>query len=173
MEIMMLAPSIPSRPHACVRDFNLNAFNLASNKLKVQGTASQSDMSGNVAFRDLSVVVIETGRTTIRAILGLAELLKLPAIEIDARVGLRQTAESSTRPETHVNDYLVGHKLDEALEAGEDVIVSWPFRYGDIKDWAAAEAIWYVQRFLGAFSLRLTNGSPRNTGNISCPTAFS
>ena len=94
------------------------------------------------AFRDSSVVIIETGCTTIRAIIGLAELLKLPSVEIEARVGLKRTGESSTQPQVHVNDYLVGHRLNEALEAGEDIAVSWPFSSGDIKDYKAAEAIW-------------------------------
>ena len=96
----------------------------------------------NFAFRDSSVVIIETGCTSVRAIHGLAELLKLPSVEIEARVGLRRTGESSTQPQVHVNDYLVGHKLDDALEAGEDISISWPFLNGDIKDYKAAEAIW-------------------------------
>lgn len=41
-----------------------------------------------------------------------------------------------------MNDYLVGAQLDEALEAGHDILVSWPFADGDIRDWAQAEAIW-------------------------------
>ena len=33
---------------------------------------------------------------------------------------------------------------DEALAAGQDVIVSWPFEEGDIKDYVQAEALWYA-----------------------------
>lgn len=94
------------------------------------------------AFRDSSVVIIETACTSVRAIIGLPELLKLPSVEIEARVGLKRTGESSTQPQLHVNDYLVGHKLNEALEAGDDVAVSYPFLNNDIKDYKAAEAIW-------------------------------
>lgn len=47
-----------------------------------------------------------------------------------------------TSTTTKVNDYLVGAQLDEALEAGHDVLVSWPFADGDIRDWTQAEAIW-------------------------------
>lgn len=43
-----------------------------------------------------------------------------------------------------VNDYLVGAQLDEALAAGQDVVLSWPFADGDVRDWTQAEAIWYV-----------------------------
>jgi actin-related protein 9 len=43
-----------------------------------------------------------------------------------------------------VHDYLVGSQLDEALEADQDIIVSWPFADGDIRDWTQAEALWYV-----------------------------
>jgi actin-related protein 9 len=41
-----------------------------------------------------------------------------------------------------VNDYLVGSQLDEALASGQDIIVSWPFAHGGIRDWTQAEAIW-------------------------------
>lgn len=34
----------------------------------------------NIAFRDASVVIIETGHTKVRAILGLVDLLKLPSV---------------------------------------------------------------------------------------------
>lgn len=104
----------------------------------------------NIAFRDSSVVIIEIGRTSVRAILGLAELLKTPLIEIDARVGLRRSAleegTSTTRSHAKVNDYLVGQQLDEALSSGQDVVVFWPFKDGGINDYFEAEAIWYAFR---------------------------
>ena len=43
-----------------------------------------------------------------------------------------------------VSDYLVGPQLDDALAAGQDVSISWPFADGDVRDWIQAEAIWYV-----------------------------
>lgn len=43
-----------------------------------------------------------------------------------------------------MNDYLVGAQLDEALSAGQDILVSWPFADGDVRDWVQAEAIWCV-----------------------------
>ena len=85
-----------------------------------------------------------------------------------ARVGLRRNASgdfangangmqlnpaSSSRistlphysaPNAAVNDYLVGTQLDEALAAGQDILISWPFADGDVRDWTQAEAIWYV-----------------------------
>ena len=52
---------------------------------------------------------------------------------------------TSTPPSSvKVTDYLVGVQLDEALAAGQDVIVSWPFEEGDIKDYVQAEALWYA-----------------------------
>ncbi|KAH9939144.1 actin-like ATPase domain-containing protein [Amylocystis lapponica] len=120
----------------------------------------------NTAFRDVSIIVVDTGRTSIRAGLGIHELVRLPAIEFPARVGLRRsttnyagddnashiamddsqpvpsTSKLSTAPK--VTDYLVGAQLDDALAAGQDIQVSWPFADGAIGDWTQAEAIWCV-----------------------------
>lgn len=84
--------------------------------------------------------------------------------EIQARVGLRRNASAEAngdaeggfastshststisqgqRSNAAVNEYLVGTQLDEALVSGQDIIISWPFTDGDIKDWVQAEAIW-------------------------------
>ena len=43
-----------------------------------------------------------------------------------------------------VSDYLVGPQVDEALAAGQDLIISWPFVEAQISDWTQAEAIWQV-----------------------------
>jgi actin-related protein 9 len=51
-------------------------------------------------------------------------------------------------PAAKVNDYLVGTLLDEALAAGQDIAISWPFADGDIRDWTQAEAIWYVLKVM-------------------------
>ena len=51
-----------------------------------------------------------------------------------------KTPKSNAR----VNDYLVGKQLDDALAAGEDIAVSWPFANGNISDFMQAEAIWYT-----------------------------
>lgn len=78
-----------------------------------------------------------------------------------ARVGLRRSvngvqngAESAPEPSTStfqntastakVTDYLVGSQLDEALAAGQEVDIFWPFEDGDVKDWTQAEALWCV-----------------------------
>ena len=45
-----------------------------------------------------------------------------------------------------VNEYLVGQQLDDAVAAGEDIIVSWPFKDGDVKDFYEVEALWYAHR---------------------------
>ncbi|KZP26634.1 actin-like ATPase domain-containing protein [Athelia psychrophila] len=145
-----------------------------------------------IAFRDSTVVVIETGRTLIRAGIGLAELLKTPSLEIPARVGLRKSAFNDTHdhsnnplsnekptgarpsasnlhasdlpyhssPSAKVNDYLVGAQLEEALAAGQEIIVSWPFADGDVRDWVQAEAIWKHILFRHLQLRRAQNESP-------------
>ncbi|KAF8119368.1 hypothetical protein EV363DRAFT_1441762 [Boletus edulis] len=123
------------------------------------------------SFRDSSILIIETGRTVVRAGLGIHELLKTPTVEIPARVGLRQTAgEPSSSSITNGkqpsgtgegSDYwrslaslsrlssLPFHSSTTAnvnelssLEGGNDILVSWPFADGDIRDCTQAEAIW-------------------------------
>ncbi|KAF7309637.1 hypothetical protein MIND_00334800 [Mycena indigotica] len=111
------------------------------------------------SFRDSTVVVIETGRTVIRAGLGLHELLKTPAVEVTARVGLRRDALTSGHV-PNVKDYLVGTQLDDALAAAADILVSWPFAEGPIKDWVQAEALWKHVLFDKLQRRRVQNESP-------------
>ncbi|KAF5373256.1 hypothetical protein D9615_007454 [Tricholomella constricta] len=145
-----------------------------------------------MSFRDSNVVIIETGRTHVRAGLGLHDLLKTPTVEILARVGLRRNASgehlnksqqpiplgengvkqdigSSSRvsslpqhiePNASVNDYLVGSALDEALAAGQELSISWPFAGGDVRDWTQAEAIWKYVLFNQLHRRRVQNESP-------------
>ncbi|KAI0350678.1 actin-like ATPase domain-containing protein [Trametes cingulata] len=109
----------------------------------------------SASFRDSTVVIIETSRTSIRAGIGLHDLLRLPSIDIPARVGLRRSPSTSTKTpnSAKVTDYLVGAQLDEALAAGQDIIVSWPFADGDISDYTQAEALWKYVLF-GQLGLR-------------------
>jgi actin-related protein 9 len=51
---------------------------------------------------------------------------------------LKQDGPSSLK----VSDYLVGPQLDEAIAAGQDLLISWPFIEARIVDWTQAEAIW-------------------------------
>ncbi|KAI0666763.1 actin-like ATPase domain-containing protein [Trametes maxima] len=109
----------------------------------------------STSFRDSTVVIIETSRTAIHAGIGLHDLLHLPTIDIPARVGLRrhtsQNAEDGTFPcpstskapnTAKVTEYLVGSHLDEALAAGQDITVYWPFAEGEVSDFIQAEALW-------------------------------
>ncbi|TFK51660.1 actin-like ATPase domain-containing protein [Heliocybe sulcata] len=139
-------------------------------------------MSGT-AFRDASIVVIDTSRTSIHAVLGLGELLPTPSVEIQARVGLRRAsyeqlnsngANGSAQPaastsstmsitpsaSAKVNDYLVGAQLDNALVEGEDIVVWWPFAEGDVSDWTQAEALWKHTLFSLLHLRRTQNESP-------------
>ncbi|KAI0272457.1 actin-domain-containing protein [Gloeopeniophorella convolvens] len=105
----------------------------------------------NIAFRDSSVVIIETTRTIVRGGIGLHELLRTASIEIQARVGLRvqpavnegsygsrltaglsgeagpsgaTSRATSAVPQSQnlkVTDYLVGPQLDDALAAGQEI----------------------------------------------------
>ncbi|KAF9078187.1 actin-related protein [Rhodocollybia butyracea] len=138
-----------------------------------------------MALRDASVIVIETARTVVRGGLGLHELLKTPSVIIQARVGLRKNAStfnefqvnsgatengaSSSRASSlplivqsnaSVNDYLVGTQLDDALAAGQDIAISWPFADGDVRDWTQAEAIWKYVLFNQLERRRAQNESP-------------
>ncbi|KAJ3501639.1 hypothetical protein NLJ89_g9248 [Agrocybe chaxingu] len=140
-----------------------------------------------MSIRDANVVIIETGRTVVRAGLGLHELLRTPTVDIPARVGLRKSAfgdfstngdfngngdpwASTSRaasvfpqtavPSAGVKDYLVGTQLDDALASGQDIIVSWPFAEGDVSDWTQAEAIWKYVLFNQLQRRRVQNESP-------------
>jgi hypothetical protein len=59
------------------------------------------------------------------------------------------SAAPQAQPQTlKVTDYLVGHQLDDALAAGQELVISWPFAEGQILDFMQAEALWYVLFFL-------------------------
>ncbi|KAJ6624957.1 actin family [Mycena sp. CBHHK59/15] len=138
-----------------------------------------------MSFRDSTVIIIETGRTVIRAGLGLHELLKTPTVELSARVGLRRnafvngteangkttedtsasTSRASPLPQNGqrnatLKDYLVGTQLDEALSTDPDIAISWPFADGDVRDWTQAEAIWKYVLFNQLQRRRVQNESP-------------
>ncbi|KAH9967297.1 actin-like ATPase domain-containing protein [Russula dissimulans] len=137
----------------------------------------------SIGFRDSSVVIIETSRTVIRGGLGLHELLRAPSIEIPARVGLRagtsglgsglappeagpststsRAVSAVPQPQTlKVTDYLVGPQLDDAIAAGQELVISWPFADGQIKDFMQAEALWKYVLFTGLQLRRVQNESP-------------
>ncbi|KAH9975912.1 actin-like ATPase domain-containing protein [Lactifluus volemus] len=149
----------------------------------------------SIGFRDSSVVIIETSRTVIRAGLGLHELLRAPSIEIPACVGLRvqhpsvegnysqrlsaggsgeagpstsNSRAASAAPQLQslkTTDYLVGPQLDDALAAGQEITVSWPFADGQISDFMQAEVLWYLRRVQNESPvlLSLFSGLPRDT----------
>ncbi|KAI8974545.1 actin-like ATPase domain-containing protein [Trametes punicea] len=106
----------------------------------------------STTFRDSTVVIIETSRASIRAGIGLHDLLRLPTIDIPARVGLRRSAitqngddgpsSSKTPLSAKVTDYLVGSYLDEALATEQDILIFWPFAEGEVSDYTQAEALW-------------------------------
>ena len=59
-------------------------------------------------------------------------------------------------PKASVKDYLVGSQLEDALAKGEDILISYPFADGDVKDFMQAEAIWYVVPDFISYWKRLT-----------------
>ncbi|KAH6916115.1 actin family [Coprinopsis sp. MPI-PUGE-AT-0042] len=130
-----------------------------------------------MSLRDANAVILETSRTTLRAGLGLHDLLKTPTIDVPARVGLRKTGgadgedpsasnsrATSSKPPAgpQVHDYLVGAQLDEALcsPGWEDIVVSWPFLNGVVSDWTQAEALWKYVLFNLLQRRRAQNESP-------------
>ncbi len=66
---------------------------------------------------------------------------------------------------TKVTDYLVGSQLEEALAAGQDIEVYWPFANEDISDWIQAEAIWYMTSYCRQIMTIDTGGL---AGNMPC-----
>ena len=67
---------------------------------------------------------------------------------LDVQPSASTSRAASTMPQpqpvltARVTDYLVGPQLDDALSAGPDLVVSWPFADGEISDWTQAEALW-------------------------------
>lgn len=94
--------------------------------------------------REARTVIISHGSYTIRAGLGIHEVLRQPTVNLTARVGLRRSqleGGENVKPA----DYLVGAILDEALrtQSTEDpVTVSWPMIGGEIRDWGGMAALW-------------------------------
>ncbi|KAI0741543.1 actin-like ATPase domain-containing protein [Daedaleopsis nitida] len=136
-------------------------------------------MSSN-SFRDSTVVIIECSRTRLRAGQGLHDLLRLPTIELPARVGVRRSlltpigengsSTSNAAPSAKVTDYLVGAQLDEALAAGQDLVVSWPFSDGHISDYTQAEALWKYVLFT---ELKLRRAQMESPVMLSFPAGLS
>lgn len=86
--------------------------------------------------------MIDTSRTSVKAGIGLHDLLKTPSVDIQARVGLRKSDTRTDDALTKVTSYLVGPQLDQALSSGEDIEIHWPFAEGNVSNWTQAEAIW-------------------------------
>jgi actin-related protein 9 len=62
-----------------------------------------------------------------------------------ASTSTSRAPSAAPQPQTlKVTDYLVGHQLDDALAAGQELVISWPFADGHIYDFMQAEALWYV-----------------------------
>ncbi|CAE6460282.1 unnamed protein product [Rhizoctonia solani] len=126
-----------------------------------------------MSFRDSTVVIIDTGRSTIKAGQGIHELLRTPTVDIPARVARRKNAvapkeENSAEGEApkplRPSSYLVGPQIDEALANGEELDIFWPFEGGDkagaVSDWTQAEALWKYVLFTGLKIRRTQNESP-------------
>ncbi|KAG9018007.1 hypothetical protein FRB90_012675 [Tulasnella sp. 427] len=58
------------------------------------------------------------------------------------------------------SSYLVGQQLDEAIKAGEDLEIWWPFQDGKIGDWVQAEALWKHILFYSLHLRRTLNEFP-------------
>ncbi|KAG8895808.1 hypothetical protein FRB99_000346 [Tulasnella sp. 403] len=131
-------------------------------------------------FKESTIVIIDTGKRVIKAGRGLHDLLPAPTVSLQARVGLRKADATRFRNGTGAmevedpsassslplpkglrpSNYLVGHLLDEAIAAGEDVELWWPFDNGSVKDWTQAEALWKYVLFQGLHLRRTLNEFP-------------
>ena len=100
--------------------------------------------------------MIETGRT-ILAGKPVGEIFHQPELRFEAKVGVRKsTLESIANGDLdekmevdekqpmrlRPSSYLVGQQLQDSLQAGEQIEISYPWRDGRIQDWIGAEAIW-------------------------------
>jgi len=78
---------------------------------------------------------------------------------------------------TRVSDYLVGSQFDEALAAGQDLIISWPFSDFGVDtnggDMASPCSFRMFAQFLPFFNQEIRvlcyPRSPRYLNGISCP----
>ncbi|KAG8709540.1 hypothetical protein FRC09_000616 [Ceratobasidium sp. 395] len=130
-----------------------------------------------MSFRDSTVVIIDTGRSSIKAGQGIYELLRTPTVDIPARVARRKNASNapregengaesdSNKPALRPSSYLVGPQIDEALANGEELDIFWPFegdnqKTGGVSDWTQAEALWKYVLFTGLKIRRSQNESP-------------
>jgi hypothetical protein len=89
--------------------------------------------------------------------------------ELSARVGIpRALLENEGPSSPKVSDYLVGPQLDDAIAAGHDLSISWPFMEAQITDWTQAEAIWYAFQHATGSTIHKTLGNTY----YSRPSAF-
>ncbi|TIC04756.1 actin-like ATPase domain-containing protein [Wallemia mellicola] len=87
----------------------------------------------------------------------LGEIFHKPQLYFEAKVGIKRTTlESISKGEMDDNmdvderkpmrlrpsSYLVGQQLEDAIQAGEDLEISYPWKFGRIRDWVGAEALW-------------------------------
>ncbi|QRV74185.1 actin [Ceratobasidium sp. AG-Ba] len=130
-----------------------------------------------MSFRESTVVIIDTGRSSIKAGQGIYELLRTPTVDIPARVARRKNAPNPrkegengaeadpNKPTLRPSSYLVGPQIDEALANGEELDIFWPFegsneKTGGVSDWTQAEALWKYVLFTGLKIRRTQNESP-------------
>ena len=90
----------------------------------------------------------------------MGELIYQPQLSFDASVGIKRSTlndiangkledessmdvDSEKKPmKLRPSSYLVGQQLQEAIDAGEDLEISWPWHEGQIQNWIGAEALW-------------------------------
>ena len=82
--------------------------------------------------RDASTLLLVHDAQQIHAGVGIQDPFTRPDVSLDARVGRRS------------DGYLVGDALAQAEAAGESLAVTYPIENGEVQDWAALEALWYV-----------------------------
>ncbi|TIA93633.1 hypothetical protein E3P99_00027 [Wallemia hederae] len=119
-------------------------------------TAHLLSPSPSSQMRESNIIVIETGRT-ILAGKPVGEIFHQPELRFEAKVGVRKsTLESIANGDLdekmevdekqpmrlRPSSYLVGQQLQDSLQAGEQLEISYPWRDGRIQDWIGAEAIW-------------------------------
>lgn len=93
--------------------------------------------------REAYALVLVQGHSTLRAGYAIGDPFALPALTLDAQVGVPSSASGW-------RDYLVGDALTAARQADTELRIVRPIRGNRVLDWGALLALWYHAAVLAA-----------------------
>jgi actin-related protein 9 len=92
-----------------------------------------------MGFRDDTVIVIDTGSLTTRAILGLAESMTPPQVRVPTKVGVIKPSGDEQQTQ-----YLFDEELEQAeTQKVPGLEIIRPVVAGKIADWDVIEIFWF------------------------------